>query len=97
MPETLVKGCEFSGVSLAGTCGRAAVIVATGGCIHEHVLSDLLVCQYHTEEVAAGDSYCLRCFEVDGHDCPLAFDSRSIRDLEAAHPTPRATARGSAR
>ena len=78
--------CRFSGTRDDGTCGRRAVITVTAGCVHEHVHADVPVCQYHVEEVAAGDSYCYPCGAHDGHDCTLVFDPRTVRDLETTHP-----------
>lgn len=77
--------CGFSGTHHDGTCGQHVVITATAGCVHEHVHADVPVCQYHVEEVAAGDSYCYACSVHDGHDCPLVFDPRTVRDLETTH------------
>lgn len=78
--------CRFSGPGHDGTCGDHAVITATAFCVHEHVHADVPVCQYHVQEVAAGDSYCHACFLYDGHDCMLLADPRAVRVLEAAHP-----------
>lgn len=78
--------CRFSGTRHDGTCGQHAAITATAACVHEHMHADVPVCQYHVEEVAEGDAYCYPCFEADGHDCPLVFDQRAIRDFgEVAH------------
>ena len=74
--------CRFSGMRYDGTCGKQAVITVTAGCVHEHVHADVPVCQYHVEEVAAGDAYCYACGVHDGHDCPLVFDRKAIRDME---------------
>jgi hypothetical protein len=44
-------------------CVRAA-------CAHEHV-REALLCDLHIGSVANG--FCLTCFGIDGHECPLAI------------------------
>jgi hypothetical protein len=87
------NACKFSGTRQDGTCGQSAVIIVTVACVHEHVHANVPVCQYHSEEVTSGDSYCFACMEAGEDYCPLVFDPRGARDLEAAHPEVFASAR----
>lgn len=56
----------------AAPCGHAAVLTGLVGCVHEHIC-DISVCQYCVERLAQGGVHCLRCREVDGHECELVF------------------------
>jgi hypothetical protein len=39
-------------------------------CLHEHV-ADLFVCAVHEERGARGEGFCIPCYEIDGHRCPI--------------------------
>ena len=58
-----------------GACGLPAAGVYRRACVHEHMRDDY-VCAAHVEMTGLG--YCLTCFELDGHECPITLTAVEV-------------------
>jgi hypothetical protein len=67
-PGTVTTKCAAYMPDLNARCGDPGLPVRRA-CACEHVL-DTVACAIHIA-MAQDSGYCLTCYEIDGHECPI--------------------------